>query len=129
MDPSSLSSYQFRISHTQKGVKSVPKTSAVHMEAIHDGESAGSLSFRRMKTQPGDTGKNWAAPTVEVGPDHQQKGLATEMVRRLSAMMPTSTFNWHDFSSDGGLAVAERAVADNPGQHILREDFVHGGGD
>jgi hypothetical protein len=121
-----LNSYQFRVSHTQKKIKGVPMTTAIYLEAIHDGESAGSLSFRRMARQPGEIGKHWAAPSVSVEPDHQQQGLATEMVRRLAAMNPTDTFNWHDFASEGGLAVGRRASQENPRQHILREDFSHG---
>jgi GNAT superfamily N-acetyltransferase len=121
-----LNDYQFRISHTQKKIKGVLRNTAMHIEATRDEESAGSLSFRRMASQPGDVGRHWAAPSVSVEPDHQQQGLATEMVRRLTAMNPTDTFNWHDFSSEGGLAVGRRASEENPRQHILREDFSHG---
>lgn len=122
-----VSEYQFRIRYRNRKIKGVPRNTGVTIEAIHapTGEGAGSLSFRRMNAE----GQQWAAPMISVDLDHQQRGLATEMVRRLSAKMPTSTFNWHDFSSEGGLAVAKKAVEANPRQHILREDFVHGGGD
>ena len=121
-----LNDYQFKIGYTQKKSKGLPVTAGVHIEAIHvpTDELAGELHWRRMNRQrfPGE--KHWAAPSVYVPLDHEQQGLATEMVRRLSAHMPNSTFHWHNFSSEGGLAVARKAVSENSRQHILEEDFV-----
>lgn len=123
-----LNEYQFRLGYTQRKQKGVPVTTGVHIEAIHTptDEDAGSLHFRRMSDQPGQPGKHWAALLVYIHMDHEQQGLAMEMVRRLTNMMPNSTFNWHNFSSEGGLAVARKAVSENPRQHILQEDFLRG---
>lgn len=113
--------YQFRTSYDIAGDPS--RNQGIIMTVHHGGEEVGHLGMsRKGMARRERQGQVYRWPGIEIAPEHQGKGLALELTRRVSAMHPKATFEWHDFVSEGGLELAKKAQAENPGQHVVYGD-------